>query len=137
MSANGNLVALLVYKIVALAVGFGFAWMGYQLFLKGITTSAGSAEGRTGAGVTLKLSRVAPGVFFAILGAAIVVYTVTRILQFRDSGGTVSTAPESTTMVAPVPEPRRDSGMTIGHPTSEEPRPATVLCDTCTAPLPH
>jgi len=64
-----------VYKVASLLVGLCFGYMGYRLFLAGIQRAAGNLEASTGS-KTLKLSRGAPGTFFALFGAAVIATTI-------------------------------------------------------------
>jgi hypothetical protein len=64
-----------VYKVVSLFVGLGFGYMGYRLFMAGINRPAGELEASSGPRA-LKLSRAAPGTFFALFGAAVIVATI-------------------------------------------------------------
>jgi len=70
-------VLVAIYKVVSLVVGLGFGYMGYRLFLAGILGSAGNLEASSGSGA-LKLSRAAPGTFFALFGAAVIVATIAQ-----------------------------------------------------------
>ena len=63
------------YKAASLLVGLLFGYMGYRLFLAGIERPAGNLEAKSGSG-TLKLSRAAPGTFFALFGAAVIAATI-------------------------------------------------------------
>ncbi len=67
--------AVAVYKLVSLLTGLGFAYMGYRLFLAGIERPAGVLEAKAGDNA-LKLSRTAPGTFFALFGTAVVCVTI-------------------------------------------------------------
>ena len=64
-----------MYKVASLLVGLGFGYMGYRLFLAGIERPAGDLEASVGSR-TFKLSRAAPGTFFALFGAAVITATV-------------------------------------------------------------
>ena len=64
-----------MYKVASLLVGLGFGYMGYRLFLAGIERSAGDLEASAGS-KTFKLSRAAPGTFFALFGAAVIAATI-------------------------------------------------------------
>lgn len=63
------------YKAASLLVGLLFGYMGYRLFLAGIERSAGDLEASSGSRM-IKVSRAAPGTFFALFGAAIVAVTI-------------------------------------------------------------
>lgn len=56
--------------------------MGYRLFMSGIWGDAGSAEGAFGDN-TLIIKKAAPGTFFAILGATIIVSTIWKGMEFE------------------------------------------------------
>ncbi len=64
-----------MYKVASLLVGLGFGYMGYRLFQAGIEWSAGDLEASAGSR-TFKLSRAAPGTFFALFGAAVIAATI-------------------------------------------------------------
>lgn len=70
-------ITLAAYKIVALFVGTAFAYMGYRLFSVGVFAKAGDLEASWG-GRNLVLKRAAPGTFFALFGAIVVMTTILR-----------------------------------------------------------
>lgn len=70
-------VMVAIYKVASLIVGLGFGYMGYRLFMAGIQGSAGDLEASSGS-QALKLSRAAPGTFFALFGAAVIVATIVQ-----------------------------------------------------------
>ena len=74
---------LTLYKLCCLGVGTALCYMGYRLFLQGITTSAGDLDA-TIQGHRVMLRRAAPGTFFAVLGAAVLVATIWRGLEFKE-----------------------------------------------------
>jgi hypothetical protein len=59
-------------RTLAVAVGALAIYLGYRLFLAVKATGEGSAEVKLPADVTVMLSRVGPGVFFALFGALVV-----------------------------------------------------------------
>ena len=124
-AANANFVAVVAYKALALVVGLAFAWMGYRLFVLGITEKSGDMELKGGSLFGVKITRAAPGTFFAVLGAAIVIYAVTQILQFSQTQATP--ARPRTTVVAPNGDSTKQPPDTTGITT-------TTICDTCPAP---
>lgn len=67
--------AVACYKLVSLLTGLGFGYMGYRLFRAGIENAAGNLEAKSGAHA-LKLTRTAPGTFFALFGTAVVCVTL-------------------------------------------------------------
>lgn len=74
-------VCLLTYKMGCLVVGTIFCYFGYQLFLKGIVGESGDLRSKFGKFV-LVLTKAAPGTFFAVLGATIIIATVWQGLRF-------------------------------------------------------
>jgi hypothetical protein len=59
-------------RTLAVGVGALAIYLGYRLFLAVKATGEGSAEVKLPADVTVMLSRVGPGVFFALFGALVV-----------------------------------------------------------------
>ena len=67
--------SLAIYKIASLAVGLGFAYMGYKLFIAGIWGNAGDLQAKYGDN-KLVLKSAAPGTFFALFGTIIIAVTI-------------------------------------------------------------
>lgn len=63
------------YKAASLLVGLLFGYMGYRLFIAGIERPAGDLEASSGSSM-IKVSRAAPGTFFALFGAAVIAATI-------------------------------------------------------------
>ncbi|MGH9961458.1 MAG: hypothetical protein ACREBC_30735 [Pyrinomonadaceae bacterium] len=63
------------YKVASLLVGLLFGYMGYRLFVAGIERPAGHLEASSGSRV-IRVSRAAPGTFFALFGAAVIAATI-------------------------------------------------------------
>lgn len=90
-----------VYKVASLLIGLGFGYLGYCLFMAGIQRPAGDLEASSGSR-TLKLSRTAPGTFFALFGAAVIAATIFQgfDVELPGSARTVlKTLPEHPPMV--------------------------------------
>ncbi len=91
-----------IYKVASLLVGLGFGYMGYRLFLAGIEQPAGELEASAGK-KTLKLSRAAPGTFFALFGAAVIAATIFQGLDVELPGAAreaLQSLPEHPPMVS-------------------------------------
>jgi hypothetical protein len=73
--------AVTLYKIFCLAVGSLFCWLGYRLFTLGVWGHAGDFDAKFKS-TKLVLKSAAPGTFFAVLGAAIVIVTLWQGLHF-------------------------------------------------------
>jgi hypothetical protein len=76
-----------VYKVACLLAGIGFGYMGYRLFMAGVLQSAGDLEAALKS-KTLKLSRAAPGTFFALFGAAVIAVTIFQGFDIELPGAT-------------------------------------------------
>ena len=64
----------LLMRTIPILCGFGSVCLGFYLFIKGIGGTSSSAGG-WGA-VRFVVRRAAPGIFFAVLGAAVMIATV-------------------------------------------------------------
>ena len=78
--------SILTYKLTLLVVGFLLAFLGYRLFTLSIWGSAGEFQVKFEK-TSLVLKGAAPGTFFAVLGASVIVATIVRgfDLYTRDS----------------------------------------------------
>lgn len=75
---------LLVYKLAALAVGGLSLFLGYQLFGMGISAQAHLASLTASHGQSaFELQNAAPGIFFALFGAAVIGTVVFRGMTLR------------------------------------------------------
>ena len=88
------ILGITAYKLACLAVGSLFSALGYRLFKLGVWGNAGDLNAKF-SNTTLVLKSAAPGTFFAVLGALIVVVTVWQGINFNwkqgDGGRTLST----------------------------------------------
>lgn len=75
-------IVAVAYKISCLVIAFGFGYLGYRLFGRGIFGDAGDLEA-TFKDNKILLKRAAPGTFFAVLGAAIAISTVWSHLSIQ------------------------------------------------------
>lgn len=81
------IIVVALYKAASLLVGLGFGYMGYRLFLAGIAPPAGDLEAESGSR-RLKLTRAAPGTFFALFGAAVIAVTIVQGFDVELPGST-------------------------------------------------
>lgn len=89
------------YKAASLLVGLLFGYMGYRLFMAGIERPAGDLEASSGSRM-IKMSRAAPGTFFALFGAAVIVATIFQGFGVELPGGArrvLDSLPETPPMV--------------------------------------
>jgi hypothetical protein len=74
--------ALVTYKVVALVVGFLFAFLGYKLLVKGVSGEFKfSAEYK---GVKADLISASPGIFFILTGTIVIGITLYKGLTFEE-----------------------------------------------------
>jgi hypothetical protein len=76
-------------RIIGVIIGGLLIYFGYRLFLS--LPGKKSRDGGTGdfsiaGGTKLKLSKVGPGVFFALFGAGLIVFSLTRSVSLTTSG---------------------------------------------------
>jgi hypothetical protein len=78
----------MIERILGVVVGAGLVYLGYRLFLdvkgrRGATS--GSGDFTIAGGNKLKLSKVGPGVFFALVGAGLIVFSLTRSVTYTST----------------------------------------------------
>lgn len=77
-----KVLAVTVYKLCSLLTGIFLSYLGYKLFMAGVWGNAGDAEGQFGQN-RLIIKKAAPGTFFAVLGAVVIVSTIYQGLKFE------------------------------------------------------
>jgi hypothetical protein len=73
---------LVLYKIVCLIVGWGFAFMGYRLFLADKTNPAGDLNAKSGK-YAFSLRGGAPGIFFSLFGTVLICFSIFKGVEYR------------------------------------------------------
>lgn len=76
--------AVIIYRLVVVLVGFLFGSLGYCLFRLGIYEKAGELKA-SWKGASLGLRQAAPGTFFALFGASIVCVALFRGFEIRSN----------------------------------------------------
>ncbi|WP_148714735.1 hypothetical protein [Chitinolyticbacter meiyuanensis] len=76
------IISTLIYKLASLGIGLIFCILGYKLFTLGIWGRAGNFETNL-RDIKIVLKSAAPGTFFAVLGAFIVLYTISQGLNYN------------------------------------------------------
>lgn len=74
--------SVVIFRIVTLLVGFGMGWLGYRLFNKGLFADSGDVAIAWDK-KAVAFRRCAPGTFYAICGAFIVVTSSCKPLTFE------------------------------------------------------
>ncbi len=86
-----------IQHLVAILVGMGSIYLGYRLFLELPRRREGETKLDLPGGVSILLSRIGPGIFFALFGAGMIVYSITKPLEIKDIAEQVATAEGATT----------------------------------------
>ncbi|HJY86254.1 MAG TPA: hypothetical protein VKE24_05395 [Candidatus Acidoferrales bacterium] len=73
-----------VFRIACLMVGFGFAYLGYRLYVKGVFDKTQDINASFG-DAKVALRHVAPGVVFGIAGIVVSILSVVRPIQITTS----------------------------------------------------
>src|SRR5262245_48131492 len=81
-------------------------WLGYRLFLSMPLAEKGTGKLQLPGGISIFISRVGPGVFFALFGAGVLAYGLHQAVQLEVSG--------------------RPAVMTAGAPAGAAPTPTDV-----------
>ncbi len=103
-----------IQHIVTILVGMGSIYLGYRLFLQMPKRREGETKLDLPGGISILLSRVGPGTFFALFGAAMIVYSITKPLEVKDIAENVVTADGGNSV-------RRDRSLTgLGLATAAE-----------------
>lgn len=74
------IIGTVLYKLAALLVGFGLAYLGYRLLIAGIFEGGGDLDA-TFSDTKLILKKASPGVFFALFGTVVLVVILTKGLD--------------------------------------------------------
>lgn len=107
MEHSTLVISMVFYKVASLASGVGLSYMGYRLFMAGVRGQAGDMEAAHNE-TRIVLSRAAPGTFFAVLGAAVVVFTLLRGLEYEaDAGVSVTPGPALHRFTLPEEPPKK------------------------------
>ena len=127
----------------SVAVGTLSLWMGYSLFLKNIVGSS-NAEG-SGHGIKVKFSNIAPGVFFAGFGAALIAtaiaYPLTHETFLEQQSAPSGSIAQQTTAVsppseAPAPNTPDQTPPPSAAPSTTEASPSGEASPAASTPLP-
>jgi hypothetical protein len=78
---TASILAITLYKLSCLIIGCLICFLGYSLFRHGAWGNAGDLDAKFKSG-RLLLKSGAPGTFFAVLGASVVVSTIWHGMTF-------------------------------------------------------
>lgn len=87
-----------IQHIIAILVGLTSVYLGYRLFLELPRRREGETKLDLPGGISILLSRVGPGIFFALFGVGMIIYSITKPLEIKDIAEQVATAEGATTI---------------------------------------
>jgi hypothetical protein len=108
--------------VIALA-GTLAIWLGYRLFINMPLGEKGTGKLQLPGGISIFLSRVGPGVFFALFGAGVLAYGLHQAVRIEVSAPpavTTSDAPAASSARAPDPPALRYSGAQSAQAAPED-----------------
>ena len=87
-----------IQHIVTIGVGLMSVYLGYRLFLELPRRREGESKLDLPGGVSIMLSRIGPGIFFALFGAGMIIYSIMKPIEITDIAEQVATAEGATTV---------------------------------------
>lgn len=87
-------------RIMLVLAGMLAVWLGYRLFTQMPTAEKSEGRMKLPGGVSIHLSRIGPGAFFALFGCAIIGYSVTRPFDLKIPAEIAATRPGTADAVA-------------------------------------
>jgi hypothetical protein len=94
-------------RIIGVVIGGLSIYFGYRLFLAVKATGEGTAEVKLPGDVTVMLSRIGPGVFFALFGTAVVGASLVFPVRYRETEKADGTIVKREKEISGVGEERR------------------------------
>ncbi|MCP4318034.1 MAG: hypothetical protein GY789_18935 [Hyphomicrobiales bacterium] len=87
-----------IQHIVTIGVGLMAVFLGYRLFIELPLRREGESKLDLPGGVSIMLSRIGPGIFFALFGAGMIIYSIMKPIEITDIAEQVATAEGATTV---------------------------------------
>lgn len=78
------IIALGIYRLVTIVIGFLVIFLGYKLFRHGVFEKAGELKAAWG-GSSLLIKQAAPGIFFTAFGTLIIIVSLTKGVTIHDN----------------------------------------------------
>lgn len=104
-----GIVAIISFRAVTILCGLAIVYFGFSLFRLGFYEKAGELKATWGS-KNLTLKQVAPGIFFALFGAGIIVVAVWKDVEFRSQPPTSAiTSLLPLSAYTPLPESLKSS----------------------------
>jgi hypothetical protein len=113
--------AFMVYRILIVSGGILSIYLGYRLFAI-VQTKQGDFRIKTGQNLEIRLSDVAPGVFFALFGASVLAFSLINgiTIRFAEPNYPASQRPAS---ASNAPAPAASAERARNSPTCISQRP--------------
>jgi hypothetical protein len=104
-----------VERLLVVLVGALAVWLGFRLFMSLPQRREGEGKLDLPGGVSVYVSRIGPGVFFALFGTGLIAYAATQPVSYRDDRGLLASEPAALAATGDLPTGARAySGMTPG-----------------------
>ena len=87
-----------IQHIIAILVWLTSVYLGYRLFLELPRRREGEAKLDLPGGVSILLSRIGPGIFFALFGVGMITYSIMKPVEIKDIAEQVASAEGVTTV---------------------------------------
>jgi hypothetical protein len=81
---NKSILLIFFYKTICLLLGTFICWLGYLCFANNYIQKAGNLNAQYSTS-NLNLTQAAPGTFFCVLGAFVMIFTIVKGLKFEES----------------------------------------------------
>ena len=105
-----------IQHIIAILVGLTSVYLGYRLFLELPRRREGEAKLDLPGSVSILLSRIGPGIFFALFGLGMIIYSIMKPIEITDIAEQVASAESVTT----VKRSRTLTGLGQQNPSSPQ-----------------
>jgi hypothetical protein len=122
---SAAILSITIFHLTILAGGILSIYLGYRLFILAAGAKASDGAFRFKDWAEIKLTKVAPGVFFALFGAAILIYSVSRPEQITYNGPVLNAASPAIVKASNTPTDSGGGGVVIKDGKSVSVAPPT------------
>jgi hypothetical protein len=102
-------------RLLGILIGGMLAWFGYKLFLDVPVKADSSGSFKIPGGTEIKLTRIAPGVFFSLFGTVIVFVSFFQSVQLNPAQHVSSATPQADLVQASALPPRYSGASATGN----------------------
>jgi hypothetical protein len=118
-----------VERLLVILVGALAVWVGYRLFMALPERREGESKLDLPGGVSIFMSRIGPGIFFALFGTGLIAYAATKPVSYQDDRGSLGETSKALAAADSAPANRMYSGLVAaqgGSGASGSPAPPTM-----------